>query len=156
MPLSNQRINAGQAIELNRALIQKMQRGNPQIEVVGGQDAIAILNQHDLADTWANFLIGYSTSGLPNTKTLLTIANALNVDAIIQGAMIQVKQEDSDGWSYPITQVIIRYTMFKGKTGAVLWELTAEGKIQPYSYSAAPVFEAAKLAHDKLLGKLPF
>lgn len=156
MPISNQRINAGQAIELNRAFIQELQRRNPHIQVVGGQDAISVLNQNNLADTWANFLVGYSTSGLPNTNTLKRISEVLNVDAVITSAIINVKQEDSDGWKYPITQVSIRYTMFGGKDGSVQWELTGEGKYQPYGWTAVPVFEAAKLAHDKILSGLPF
>ena len=156
MPITNQRINAGQAIELNRAFIQQVQRRNPQIQVVGGQDAIAMLNDKDLADAWANFLVGYSTSGLPNTKTLTRIAEALGVDALVVGSIFNVKQEDSDGFRYPITQVSIRYTMFSGKDGSVLWELTGEAKSQPYGYSAPPVFEVAKLAHEKILEGLPF
>lgn len=156
MPLSNQRINAGQAIELNKAFIQEIKRRNPNIGIVAGQDAIRIVNEKGLADRWSDFLIGYSTSGLPNTNTLYTLSTVLNVDAIIQGTILHVKQEDSDGWKYPITQVTVRYTMFGGKDGAVLWELTGEGKIQPYGYSAPPVFEAAKMAHDKILEQLPF
>lgn len=156
MPISNQRIDAGQAIELNRAFIQELQRRHPRIEVIGGQEAIAALNRQNQADLWANFLVGYSTSGLPNTRTLSTLAETLNVDAVVQGAMLRVIQEDSNGWNYPLTQVNIRYTMFGGKDWAVLWELTGEGKVQPYGYAAAPVFEAAKLAHDKILKQLPF
>lgn len=155
MPIVNQRIDAGQAIELNRAFIQKLQRTNPDLVIVGGQDATTALNEHDLTESWTDFLRDYSTSGLPNTKTLVRISKALDVDAIVVGAMLQVKQEDSDGFTYPITQVSIRYTLFDATKGAVLWELTGEGKIRPYSYSAAPVFEAAKLAHEKILEKLP-
>ena len=156
MPLSNQRMNAGQAIELNRSFIQEIKKRNPNIEIIAGQDAIATVNEKGLADRWSDFLIGYSTSGLPNTKTLSALSTALNVDVIIQGAVLHVKQEDSDGWNYPITQVTVRYTMFGGKDGAVLWELTGEGKKQPYGYSAPPIFEAAKMAHDKILEQLPF
>jgi hypothetical protein len=156
MPITNQRINAGQAIELNRAFIQQIQRRNPQIQVVAGQNAIAVLNEKDLADAWSNFLVGYATSGLPNTRTLTRIAEALGVDAIVVGSIYNVKQEDSDGFRYPMTQVSLRYTMFSGKDGSVQWELTGEGKSQPYGYAAAPVFEVAKLAHEKVLEGLPF
>lgn len=155
MPVTNQRINAGQALELNRAFIMELQKRNPKLEVVGGQDAVAKLNDANLADVWANFLSGYSTSGLPNTKSLARVADAIGVDAVVTGAMINVKQEDSNGWNYPVTQVSIRYSMFSGKDGVVLWEVTGEGKYQPYGWTAVPVFEAAKIAHDKILKDLP-
>ncbi len=156
MPITNQRINAGQAIELNRAFMQEIRRRNPNVIVVGGQQAIAALNEKTLADLWHNFLVVYSTSALPNTKTLSQVASALGVDVVIIGAIIHVKQEDSDGWSYPITQVTMRYTMFDGKDGTVLWEVIGEGKHQPYGWSAPPIFEIAKLAHEKILANLPF
>ncbi|HSV78615.1 MAG TPA: hypothetical protein VLK85_05325 [Ramlibacter sp.] len=155
MPLTNQRISAGQALELNRAFIMELQKRNPNLRVVGGHDAVAKINDANLADVWATFLRDYATSGLPNSKSLSRVAEALQVDAVVTGAMINVKQEDSNGWNYPVTQVSIRYTMFGGKDGPVLWEITGEGKYQPYGWHAVPVFEAAKIAHDKILNDLP-
>ena len=155
MPITNQRINAGQAIQLNRAFIQELQRRNPNLKIVGGQEAVAKINEAKLANTWANFLTGYATSGLPNTNYLRDIAAVLGVDGIIAGSVLNVVQKDSDGRSYPVTQVSIRYAMFAGRDGALLWELTGEGKYQPYGYTAVPVFEAAKLAHDKILKDMP-
>jgi len=138
------------------AFIQEIQCRNAKIQIIGGQEAIAVLNENNLADAWANFLVGYSTSGLPNTRTLHRVAELLEVDALIIGAIIHINHEDSNGWTYPITQVSIRYTMFGGKDGDVLWELTGEGKVRPYSWTAVPIFDAAKLTHDKILGELPF
>ena len=155
LPLTNQRINAGQAIELNRAFIQEVQHRNPRLHLIGGQDAIALLNEKNLADTWAVFLSGYATSGVPNTHVLSQVARALNVDAVVVGSVIRVRQEDSNGWTYPVTEVSIRYTMFSGSDGAIQWEVTGDGKYQPYGWTAPPVFEAAKLAHDKILTELP-
>ena len=41
MPITSEHINAGQAIELNRAFIQQIQRRNRQVRIVPGQNAIA-------------------------------------------------------------------------------------------------------------------
>ncbi|WP_250486567.1 hypothetical protein [Caballeronia sp. GaOx3] len=156
LPIRNQRLNAGQSIELNRAFIQALRRKNPQLVVVGGQDAISALNEKGLADAWAGFIANYATGGVPNTQVESQVAGALDVDSIIQGAIISVKQEDSNGFNYPVTQVTVRYTMFGGRDGSTVWEVTGEGKIQPYGYTAAPIFDAVKLAHDKVLEGLPF
>ena len=156
MPMTNQGIDAAQANKLNRAFIQRIQRRNPQIQVVAGQSAIAVLDEKNLADAWSRFLVGYAISGLPNARTLTRIAEALGVDAIVVGSIHDVKQEDSDGVRYPLTQVSLRYTMFSGKDGSVQWQLTGEGKSEPYGYSAPPVFDVAKLAHRKILEGLPF
>jgi hypothetical protein len=45
--------------------------------------------------------------------------------------------------------------MFSALDGSILWEITGEGSIQPYAYKAAPIFEALRLANDKILESLP-
>jgi hypothetical protein len=124
LPIRNQRLNAGQSIELNRAFIEALRRKNPQLVVVGGQDAVNALNDKGLADAWAAFIANYATGGIPNTRIENQVAAALEVDSIIQGAIISVKQEDSNGFNYPITQVTVRYTMFGGRDGSTVWEVT--------------------------------
>lgn len=156
MPITNQRISAAQAIELNRAFIQQVQRRNRQVQIVSGQNALAELNEKNLAGAWSDFLFGYAVCGLPNTMTLTRIAEALGVDAVVVGSILGVKQENSDGIRSPLTQVSLRYAMFSGKDGSMQWELTGEGKSQPYGYAAPAVFEVAKLAHRKVLEGLPF
>src|SRR5690349_16287392 len=59
LPIRNQRLNAGQSIELNRAFIEALRRKNPQLVVVGGQDAVNALNDKGLADAWAAFIANY-------------------------------------------------------------------------------------------------
>lgn len=155
LPMTNAGITPGQAQELSRAFAQGMLRANPNLEIMGAGEAIDKINADDLADEWATFLRNYNTSGIPNTNTVKRIGSTLGVDAIIQGSVLSVSQKDSNGYDYPMTRVNVRYGAISAKTGAMLWEISSEGTIQPYSYTAAPVIDAVRLAHDKILRSIP-
>lgn len=156
LPITNTRLTVGQANELSRAFAQTLHQRNPSLEIMGAGEAVTKLNEANLAGDWAVFLSNYSTSGIPDTKTVAKVGRALNVDAIIQGSIVHIFQQDSLGFSYPITRVSVRYTMIGVKEGKVLWELTGEGKDQPYGYAANPIIDAIRIAHDKILDALPF
>ena len=156
LPITNTRLTVGQSTELNRAFTQTLHQRNPSLAIVGSSEAVVKLNEANLANDWAVFLANYSTSGIPDTKTVDRVGSALNVDAIIQGSIVHIFQQDSMGWSYPITRVSVRYTMIGVKEGKVLWELTGEGKDQPYGYAASPIFDAIKIAVYKILDAIPF
>lgn len=156
LPIANTRLSAGNAAEVASSFAKAVSRKNPSLVIVSGSEAIARLNNLGKADQWSEFLRNYSVGGIPNTNTIKDTASALNVDGIIQGTIIEIKQEDSSGFNYPITRVVLRYTMFSAADGSTLWEITGDGSIQPYAYKAAPIFEALRLANDKVLENLPF
>ena len=155
LPMTNAGITPGQAQELSRAFAQGMLRANPNLEIMGAGEAIDKINAANLADEWAVFLRNYNTSGIPNTNIVKRIGAVLGVDAIIQGSVLSVSQKDSNGFDYPMTRVNVRYGAINAKTGAMLWEISSEGAIQPYSYTAAPVIDAVRLAHGKILSSIP-
>ena len=155
LPMTNAGITPGQAQELSRSFAQGMLRTNPNLEIMGAGEAIDKINAANLADEWAVFLRNYNTSGIPNTNIVKRIGAVLGVDAIIQGSVLSVSQKDSNGFDYPMTRVNVRYGAINAKTGAMLWEISSEGSIQPYSYSAAPVIDAVRLAHGKILSSIP-
>ena len=154
-PMINAGITPGQAQELSRAFAQGMKRNNRNLEIMGAGEAVDKINEANLSDEWANFLRNYNTSGIPNTQTVKRICQVLGVDAIIQGSILSVSQKDSNGYDYPCTRVNVRYGAISGKSGAMLWEISSEGVIQPYSYTAAPIIDAVKLAHEKILNSIP-
>jgi hypothetical protein len=123
--------------------------------VVDAARSALSINAANLADEWAVFLRNYNTSGIPNTNIVKRIGAVLGVDAIIQGSVLSVSQKDSNGYDYPMTRVNVRYGAINAKTGALLWEISSEGAIQPYSYTAAPVIDAVRLAHGKILSSIP-
>jgi hypothetical protein len=155
LPMTNAGITPGQAQELSRSFAQGMIRTNPNLEIMGAGEAIDKINAANLADEWAVFLRNYNTSGIPNTNIVKRIGAVLGVDAIIQGSVLSVSQKDSNGFDYPMTRVNVRYGAINAKTGAMLWEISSEGSIQPYSYTAAPVIDAVRLAHGKILSSIP-
>ena len=155
LPMTNAGITPGQAQELSRSFAQDMLRTNPNLEIMGAGEAIDKINAANLADEWAVFLRNYNTSGIPNTNIVKRIGAVLGVDAIIQGSVLSVSQKDSNGFDYPMTRVNVRYGAINAKTGAMLWEISSEGSIQPYSYTAAPVIDAVRLAHGKILSSIP-
>ena len=155
LPMTNAGITPGQAQELSRSFAQGMLRTNPNLEIMGAGEAIDKINAANLADEWAVFLRNYYTSGIPNTNIVKRIGAVLGVDAIIQGSVLSVSQKDSNGFDYPMTRVNVRYGAINAKTGAMLWEISSEGSIQPYSYTAAPVIDAVRLAHGKILSSIP-
>ena len=155
LPMTNAGITPGQAQELSRSFAQGMLRTNPNLEIMGAGEAIDKINAANLADEWAVLLRNYNTSGIPNTNIVKRIGAVLGVDAIIQGSVLSVSQKDSNGFDYPMTRVNVRYGAINAKTGAMLWEISSEGSIQPYSYTAAPVIDAVRLAHGKILSSIP-
>ena len=155
LPMTNAGITPGQAQELSRSFAQGMLRTNPNLEIMGAGEAIDKINAANLADEWAVFLRNYNTSGIPNTNIVKRIGAVLGVDAIIQGSVLSVSQKDSNGFDYPMTRVHVRYGALHAQPGAMLWEISSEGSIQPYSYTAAPVIDAVRLAHGKILSSIP-
>lgn len=155
LPMTNASITPGQAQELSRAFAQGLNRSSPNFEIMGAGEAIDKINAANMADEWATFLRNYHTSGIPNTNTVKRVGKVLGVDAIIQGSVLNVTQKDSNGYDYPMTRVTVRYGAISAKSGALLWEISSEGTIQPYSYTAAPIIDAIRLANSKILDSIP-
>lgn len=155
LPMTNAGISPGQAQELSRSFAQGLKRHNPHLEIMGAGEAIDKINAAGLADEWATFLRNYNTSGIPNTSTAKRIGDILGVDAIIQGSILSLSQRDSNGYDYPRTRVNLRYGAINARTGAMLWEISAEGSILANSYTAAPIIDAARIANDKVIGSIP-
>jgi hypothetical protein len=155
LPMTNASVTPGQAQELSRDFAQGMQRSHASLEIMGAGEAVEKINSANLADEWAAFLRNYNTSGIPNTNIVKRVGWKLGVDAIIQGSVLSVTQKDSSGYDYPMTRVNVRYGAISARTGNLLWEISSEGTIQPYGYTAAPVIDAIRLAHKKIVESIP-
>ena len=125
---------------------------------MNANEAISLLNDNDLAGTWSVFLKNYYSSGIPDKKDLNKIGNALGIDAILQGEIVNVFQRDK-GFDDKggETKVTLRFSMFSTIDGILLWEASSDG-VKTYLYdndSAPPVIDAVDLAVDKILTTLP-
>jgi hypothetical protein len=157
-PIRNTRLAPSESQQINRKISMALNQKNPQLEIMSSAEAIRILNDHDLADDWAIFLDNYVTSGIPDSKILKEIGNALNIDAILQGEIVNIFQEDGHyGGTRGTTRVTVRFTMLDVNGGKLVWESSSDG-IKGTSTTletAPPIIDAINLAVDKILGSLP-
>jgi len=135
-----------------------LKQRNPKIEIMSSAEAIRLLNDNDLAYDWAVFLDNYVTSGVPDSKILGEIGYALNVDAILQGEIVNTFQEDGHyGRNKGTTRVTVIFTMLDLKDGKMIWESSSDGikRTATTVEIAPPIIDAVNLAVDKILTSLP-
>lgn len=159
-PIRNTRLAPSESQQINRKISMALKQRNPQIEIMSSAEAIRVLNDYDLADDWAVFLDNYVTSGVPDSKILKDIGNALSIDAILQGEIVNIFQEDGQvGYSgnRGTTRVTVRFTMLDVNDGKLVWESSSDGikKTATKLESAPPIIDAVNLAIDKILSNLP-
>lgn len=157
-PIRNARLAPSEAQELNRKISQAISSIRPGIRLMSSAEATSVLNEKGLAGDWATFLEQYVSSGVPNATTLASIGSALGVDAIVQGELVNVQQQDGRfGVTVGTTRVTVRLTMLDPKRGKLLWEASSDGlRMTADSLSPAPpVVEAIDLAIAKLTENLP-
>lgn len=158
-PMANFKAAPGEARTLERQLSQSLLRLDPTLKIVGPTEAVSVINDHDLADKWAEFLKNYTSSGIPNTALLFEIGDILGVDAIIQGEMVSLLQRDGVyGRNKGLTAVTVRYSLLGTDSGLLLWEASADGRIETFSAveDAPPLIDAVLLAQEKINDNLPF
>jgi hypothetical protein len=156
-PLRNARLAPNEALQINREIIQTINRKNPTLKIIGASEAVEILNDKNLAERWAKFLENYATSGIPDAVILREVGTALDVDKILQGEIVNVFQQDGDGWVKGITRVTVHYAMMDVMTNKTVWDVTSDGIVRKgYHDEAPPIIEAVRLAQAKILEVLPF
>lgn len=158
-PIRNTKIAPSEAQQLNRDISQAINKRKPSMVIVSSAEAINVLNEKGLADEWARFIDNYNASGIPNAGVLKDIGQALGVDAILQGEIVNIQQRDGVyGGNKGTTRVTVRYSMMGVQSGKLLWEASSDGlratstTVEP----APPIIEAIKLAQQKILETLPF
>jgi len=157
-PLRNARLAPSEALQINREITQAIQKNNPEIQIIGASESVDILNEKGLAEQWAKFLENYATSGIPDAGILHDIGTALGVDHILQGEIINVYQQDGDGWYICAnTRITIHYAMLSIASNKTVWDASSDGiKNGGYYDSAPPIIDSVRLAQNKILEVLPF
>jgi len=158
LSIRNARFAPSESRTINKRIIQSLIAKNPNLEIVSPSEALRKINESEFADKWADFVEDYYTSGIPNRKILNEISKILNVDAILQGQMINVQQIDGNGWNVKgQTRVTISFSIIETKSAKTIWEVTSDGirrnalELNP----APPVSEAVSLAIDKVSANMP-
>jgi len=157
-PIRNVRLLPDESREINRGVTRAFHERNPNTEIVGPAEAVALLNKAELADDYSEFLRDYYTSGIPNMKTLNEIGESLAVDAIMQGEIFDILQIDGSYGSHKgKTSLTLRYSMLSTRKDIILWEATSNAKKVTFTAleSAPPLYEVIELAQEKILSALP-
>jgi hypothetical protein len=157
-PMRNANFAPSEARQINRKISTFINQQNPEIEIFGAAESIEKLNEADMADEWARFLDNYTSSGVPNVNSLKMFGDILGVDAIIQGEVVNIFQQDGRyGSNKGTTRVTIRFSMLGTTSGKVLWEASSDGISGTVTTveSAPPLIDAVNLAMDKILKNMP-
>jgi hypothetical protein len=158
-PIRNARVALNESNQINRKIAMSINNSQSNIRVLGPVETINILNENDLAEYWADFLDNYIMSGIPDQKRVKAIGDALEVDAFIQGEILDIQQKDGVfGYYAGKTRVTVRYTMIDTGDAKVLWEATSDGISSTATTleSAPPIISAIEVAVDKIISNLPF
>ncbi len=156
LPSRNPSLAPSAARQVNRRVAQGINQRSPNVSVLGPAEAAQLLNDAGLADAWATFLINYAASGIPDAEVLRSLGDALDVDVIVQGEMVDVYQVDGGSGEMGQTRVTVRFTMLDTQEGRLVWEGTSEGIKEILTHrEAPPVIEAIDLAVDRLLSSMP-
>jgi hypothetical protein len=160
-PLRNTALSPGEALQLDRSITQAFSKKNISIKIIGSAEATRLLNEKNLVDSYSKFLSDFEHSGIPNVNTLKQIGNELNADAILQGTLSDVTQNDgTNGFrgQSPLTSLTLRYTLLDTNNGNTLWEGTSNANKSKNGNSnkpAPPLYEVIDLALQKILTDLP-
>jgi len=159
LPVRNAPIAQSESIRMNRDIAQTVQRKNPGLHVLGPVEAVEKLNELHLVDDYDRYIVALAQSGIPNKETLYRIGQALGVDALMQGQIVGLSQQDGTGaWGRPgSTAFALRYSIVSIRDGMLLWETSEEmrKKRQSNFSSAPPLQEVLPEAVEKVLQTIP-
>ena len=157
LPLQNTRLGPQVAIDLNRGVVQELSRRNPNLRIMGPAEAQEKLSSAGLIESYSQFLRDYGTSGLLNKAVLMKLGDALCVDAVLQGDISQLEQQDGVyGYIRAYTKLTLRYSVISLKSGVVLWESSVTVKKQTTTLGKAPeIEEVVPSAQSTLIEQMP-
>ncbi len=130
LPIRNTYININDANKINRYFMTQIARKSSKYEILGPEDAIDIISKDSLVEPYYNYLVTYHTTGIPNRDIIKKVGKSLQVDAIVQGMIFNVKKDDEGVWSDKRSETAcdIRYSIVASKDGKLLWESSVEAK----------------------------
>jgi hypothetical protein len=154
--LQSVRLGPQLAIDLNRGIVQGLASRNTQLKIVGPAEAQEKLSSAGLVETYSQFLRDYGTSGLLNKAALAKIGEALGVDAILQGDILQLEQQDGYPYHPAYTKLVLRYSLISLRSGVLLWEISVAARKEKTALNKAPeIEEVVPIAQKTLLAQIP-
>lgn len=154
---TNASLSTGDIMEINKMFQKEFISKNPTATILNSVESTDLLNEKMLLNDYDKLLQVYGSTGIPNTTILQNIGNQLNIDAIAQGFLVKVVQNDgSYGRVNGETTISVKYVMFSTKNGSVLWEVLADGsKVKSTLANAPEVSEVIEILRKKITSSIP-
>lgn len=156
-PLHGANLPPGENREFTKAVMDAFQEKNLGIRVMGPAETIELINAKNLLNHYKEFLRTYISTGTPSEKYIKEIRDALNVDAIMQGVVLDVRQSEASFYQYAGTHLTLSYGLISTKSGIVIWDVTSRARKQEaWAWSSAPpLHEAISVALQEILPAIP-
>ncbi len=142
---------------IDTTIINAFSRKKINIKVIGSFTAYNKLSK-DLVDQWNNLTID-SAKGNQNAAALTAqIGNDLSADAIIQGKVSNIIQNDAAfGEKFGDTKVTLKIDLLSAKTGKLLWTAASIGTVGTLTTNdtAPPVINAVMVAVKEIFLNFP-
>lgn len=158
-PIRSRRLTTSEARQLDAELSQAILKKRPSLVLLSSAEAVKLLNESGLADQASRFHDHYYPAALPNASVLRKVGQALKVDAILQGEIVNVQETDGVFNKHEgTTRVTLHYSMTAGESGKLLWEASSDGSVTTLTTAelAPPMSYAVFHAQKKILPTLPF
>ncbi|HMS68316.1 MAG TPA: hypothetical protein PKD18_09260 [Saprospiraceae bacterium] len=150
-------LSTGDIMEINKMFQSEFINKNPNAKILNAVESRDLLNDKNLVSDYDKLLEVFDNTGIPDTRNLQNIGSQLNVDAIAQGFLVRVVQNDGQyGKINGETTIKVKYVMFSTKDGSILWEVIADGsKVKSTLAKAPEVSEVIEILRKKLANSVP-
>jgi hypothetical protein len=156
LPFQPTRVDPHMAVSLNRGIEQAFAARNPRLRLVGPAEAQARLGAANLVEVYAHLVRDARTSGLRNQGALHQVHAALNVDAMLSGALTSVVQLDGAPHRPAFTTLTLTYALIGLRHGVLLWDTAATVNTERTVLDHAPeVEEGIPQAQALIIAHLP-
>lgn len=154
LPIRNISLSPSEAIEVNRHFYTTLTQRNIDKRILDPLEAHRLLNDSNLVSEYDQFLREFENTGIANTRILNHLGKQLKCHAIIQGLIINYKQ---DSYPKPKTTAGLRYVIISTTHGDILWESQCSSyKNATFIWGQAPpLFEVLAKVQKKMAHAIP-
>ena len=158
LPIRNSYLNLNESKDINRYFMTGVSRKIAKFTVISPDDAIESLNRDTLVEQYYNYLVAYSTTGIPNRELVKKLGKSIGCDAVIQGEIYNITKKDGEyGKNKGETRCSVRYSMVSTTDGKVIWETSADAyEKTDLTFSGAPaLMDVVKVGVDEIITSMP-
>lgn len=157
LPIQGANLPPGENREFTKAVIDAFREKNHEIRVMGPSEAMELINAKGLSNHYNELLRSYISTGAPSEKYIKEIGTALNVDALLQGVVLDVRQSEASFYQFAGSHLTLSYGLMSVKSGIVIWDATSSARKQEaWSWSSAPpLYETISVALQEILSAIP-